>query len=97
LFIHSKDAAKMHLSEGQVVTVTSSVGKVKIPVEITNKILQGVVSIPHGWGHHRKGTNLEIAQQHPGVSINDLTNPKNMDVLTGNADFSSTKVKIERV
>ncbi len=59
--------------------------------------MQGVVSIPHGWGHHRNGINLEIAQQHAGVSINDLTNPKNIDMLTGNADFSGTKVKIEGV
>ncbi|WP_456376372.1 hypothetical protein, partial [Lutibacter sp.] len=63
----------------------------------TTSIMRGVVSIPHGWGHHRKGTNMKIAQQHAGVSINDLTNHKNIDNLTGNADFSGTKVKIEGV
>jgi len=97
LLINTKDANLLHLKEGQFVKVTSDVGQVKLPVELTDTIMQGVVSIPHGWGHHRKGTNLEIAQQHAGVSINDLTNPKNMDTLTGNADFSSTKVKIEGI
>ena len=97
LLINSKDAHLLHIEEGQVVKVTSDIGQVKLPIEITDHIMKGVVSIPHGWGHHRKGTNLEIAQQHAGISINDLTNPKNMDTLTGNADFSSTKVKIEKV
>jgi len=58
-------------------------------------MMQGVVSIPHGWGHSRKGTKLSIAQKYAGVSLNDLTNSKQIDVLTGNADFSGTKVKIE--
>ncbi len=97
LLINSKDANALHLKEGQIVKVTSDVGQVKLPIELADTIMQGVVSIPHGWGHHRNGINLEIAQQHAGVSINDLTNPKNIDMLTGNADFSGTKVKIEGV
>ena len=97
LLINSKDANSLNLKECQVVTVTSTVGSVKLPVEITDTMMPGVVSIPHGWGHHRKGTKMEVAQQHAGVSLNDLTNPNNIDHLTGNADFSSTKVKIEKV
>jgi anaerobic selenocysteine-containing dehydrogenase len=94
LLIHSKDANVLNIKEGQNVTVTSTVGQVKIPVEITDTMMQGVVSIPHGWGHHRKSTKINIAQKNAGVSLNDLTNPKQIDVLTGNADFSGTKVKI---
>ncbi len=97
LLIHSKDAENLNLQSGQLARVTSNIGTVKLPVEITNTILQGVVSIPHGWGHHRKGTNMVIAQQHAGVSINDLTDATAIDQLTGNADFSGTKVKIEGV
>ncbi|PCH53920.1 MAG: dehydrogenase [Flavobacteriaceae bacterium] len=95
LLIHSEDANALNLKENQLVKVTSDVGQVKLPIEITTSIMRGVVSIPHGWGHHRKGINMKIAQQHAGVSINDLTNHKNIDNLTGNADFSGTKVKIE--
>ncbi len=97
LLIHSKDAHTLQLKENQMVIVTSKVGSVKLPVEITDAIRPGVVSIPHGWGHHRKGTKMDIAEQHAGVSLNDLTNAKNIDQLTGNADFSSTKVKIEGI
>ncbi|WP_456422974.1 molybdopterin-dependent oxidoreductase [Lutibacter sp.] len=97
LLLNSDDANSLNLKENQLVKVTSDVGQVILPVEITTSIMRGVVSIPHGWGHHRKGTNMKIAQQHAGVSINDLTNEKNIDNLTGNADFSGTKVKIEHL
>ncbi|MCK5400132.1 MAG: molybdopterin-dependent oxidoreductase [Flavobacteriaceae bacterium] len=95
LLIHSKDANTLNIKDGQDVTVTSNVGQVKIPIEITDSMMQGVVSIPHGWGHHRKGTSISIAQNHAGVSLNDLTNNIQLDTLTGNADFSGTRVKIE--
>ncbi len=95
LLIHSNDAHTLSIKDGQTVTVTSNVGQVKLPIEITDTMMQGVVSIPHGWGHHRKGTNITIAQQNAGVSLNDLTDNNKIDELTGNADFSGTKVKIE--
>ncbi|AMC10210.1 dehydrogenase [Lutibacter profundi] len=97
LLINPIDANSLNLKEGQFVKVSSDVGQVKLPIEITNNIMYGVVSIPHGWGHHRKGTNMKTAQQHAGISFNDLTNEQNIDNLTGNADFSGTKVKIEGV
>ncbi len=95
LLIHSKDAETLSIKENQKVTVISNVGKVQIPIEITDTMMQGVLSIPHGWGHHRKGTKMKIAEEHAGVSLNDLTNNMRLDTLTGNTDFSGTKVKIE--
>ena len=95
LIMHSNDAKTLNINDGQNVTVTSTVGHVKLPVEVTENIMPGVVSIPHGWGHHRKGTKIAVAQDNAGVSLNDLTNNLRLDILTGNADFSGTKVKIE--
>ncbi|MBN4070393.1 molybdopterin-dependent oxidoreductase [Olleya sp. AH-315-F22] len=95
ILIHSNDAKNLNIIEDQNVTVSSDVGKVTLPVEITDNMMQGVVSIPHGWGHNRKGINISIAQEHAGVSLNDLTNNMQLDTLTGNADFSGTRVKIE--
>jgi len=94
LLIHPEDAQNLQLNNHQKVTVSSNVNSVEIPIEITNQMRLGVVSIPHGFGHNRKGTNIELAQENPGVSINDLTDNHKIDVLTGNADFSGTKVKI---
>jgi len=45
-------------------------------------MMPGVVSIPHGWGHHRSGIQLQTAEQHAGVSINDLTDDHALDELS---------------
>jgi hypothetical protein len=53
--------------------------------------------MPHGYGHARKGVILDIATQHAGVSINDLTDELILDELTGNAAFNNVAVKVEKV
>ncbi len=97
VLMHPHDASRLNFNNSEKVKVTSNVGSVILPIEITDEMMSSVVSIPHGWGHHRKGIKLEIAQKHAGVSINDLTDPNRLDDLTGNADFSGTRVKIERL
>ena len=58
-------------------------------------MMPGVVSIPHGWGHGRQGIELEVAQQHAGESINDVTDSQTIDVLCGTAAFNGTWVAVE--
>jgi hypothetical protein len=53
------------------------------------------VSLPHGWGHNRPGARLGTAQQHPGVSLNDLTDELLLDELTGNAALTGVPVRVE--
>ncbi len=95
VMINSADAESSSLKDGQTVRVVSRVGAIELPLEVTENIAHGVVSIPHGYGHGRKGVMLDIAGNHPGVSINDLTDETVIDELTGNAAFSSVKVRIE--
>ena len=95
LMMHSKDAQTLNLVDGAPVAISSSVGSVKAPLEITDEIMPGVVSLPHGYGHHRPKTKLSVATEHAGVSINDLTDDKIVDNLTGNAAFSAQTVRIE--
>jgi hypothetical protein len=58
--------------------------------------MPGVVSIPHGYGHNRKGTKMKIAEAHAGVSINDITEEKRIDKLTGNSAFNGVRVRISK-
>jgi anaerobic selenocysteine-containing dehydrogenase len=95
LLMHSDDAQLLKLINGQTVTVSSNVGSVKITLEITDNMMPGVVSIPHGWGHSAPGIKMAIAQKHAGVSLNDLTDETQIDRLTGNANFSGTLVNIK--
>ena len=97
LLIHPEDATKLNLQNHQNVAVTSHINRVEIPIEISTEIMPGVVSIPHGFGHHRKGTKMVLAEKKAGVSINDLTDSNEIDTLTGNADFSRTAVTIQAI
>jgi anaerobic selenocysteine-containing dehydrogenase len=96
LLMHPADAAARGLTAGDVATVTSRSGSVDIAVEPSDEMMRGVVSIPHGWGHHRPGTRMQIAAAHAGVSANDLTDETFIDELSGNAALNGVAVTIAR-
>lgn len=95
LLMHPDDAARRGLEDGAQVRVRSRVGEVEASVEISDEIMPGVVSLPHGWGHHRPGLRLATASAHPGASINDLTDEQRIDPVSGNAAFSGLPVEVE--
>jgi len=97
MMIHPEDAARLDLNNGDMAKVTSRVGKVEIETEITKDIMEGVISIPHGWGHNRKNTLLSIASKRPGVSVNDLTDDQFVDKLTGTSALNGVPVSVSRV
>jgi anaerobic selenocysteine-containing dehydrogenase len=94
ILMNPNDAADRDLISGQNVLVRSRVGEVVLPVEVSDEMMAGVVSIPHGWGHDRSGNRLEVAQQHAGASINDLTDNQAIDALCGTAAFNGTPVTV---
>lgn len=94
VLMHPTDAANRDLLDGQNVVVRSRVGSIVLPVEISEEIMRGVVSIPHGWGHDRAGNQQAVAQQHAGASINDLTDQQAVDALCGTAAFNGTAVTV---
>ena len=94
ILMHPTDAANRDLLNGQKVVVRSKVGSIVLPVEVSEEIMRGVVSIPHGWGHDRDGNQQAVAQQHAGASINDLTDQQSVDALCGTAAFNGTAVTV---
>lgn len=94
LQISEVDATRLTISTGQEVEVSSRTGSINITIEVTDEMMPGVISIPHGFGHHRKGTRLEVAEASPGVSVNDITDEKLLDPVTGNAAFSGQRVRV---
>ena len=97
LQINPDDAVQFGIRTGELVRVRSRVGEVNLPAEVTSDMMPGVVCMPHGYGHNRRGTRLAIAEQHAGVSINDLTDETLMDELTGNAALSGVRVSVDLV
>ena len=92
LLINPVDADAHQLEDGMQIVVHSRVGKIQLPIEVSEEMMPGVVSIPHGWGHNRPGVQMKTAQKHHGASINDLTDEQVLDELTGNAAFSGVPV-----
>ena len=90
----SKDANTLSIKNHQKIRITSNVGTIELPVEISDEMKEGVLSIPHGFGHNREGTKIRLAEENAGESINDLTDDFKIDRLTGNANFSGTRVKV---
>jgi anaerobic selenocysteine-containing dehydrogenase len=95
LLMHPNDATARGLASGARVRLRSRVGEVRVPLEVTDDIAPGVVSLPHGWGHARDGVELRVARERPGASINDVTDDMRVDALSGTAAFSGTPVVVE--
>jgi anaerobic selenocysteine-containing dehydrogenase len=94
LHLHPDDAADLGLADGDPAVVRSRVGEVIVPVEVTDAIRPGVVSLPHGWGHDLPGTRLGVAREHAGVNSNLLADPHLFDVPSGNAVLNGIPVEV---
>jgi anaerobic selenocysteine-containing dehydrogenase len=97
LLMHPDDAAARGLANGALVEVASRTGTIRAPLEVSDEMKPGVVSLPHGWGHHRPGTRLATAAAHPGASLNDVTDDARIDALSGNAALSGVPVTVVAV
>ena len=78
LLVHPEDSRALGLSNAQMATVETDWGSIDVLVQVSDEMMPGVVSLPHGWGHGRPGTRLAVANAHPGVNSN-LLNP--VDVI----------------
>lgn len=96
LRMHPDDAAARGIVAGDRVRVASRAGEVTAPVELSDEMMRGVVSLPHGWGHDRPGVRLSVAAAHAGVSVNDVTDAQVIDALCGTASLTGVAVEVTR-
>jgi anaerobic selenocysteine-containing dehydrogenase len=97
MMMNPADARARNLGDGSIAEVQSRVGSIRISVEVTDDVMPGVVSIPHGWGHNLPGVQMSVARAHAGVSINDLTDETELDPISGNAALSGIPVDVRPV
>jgi anaerobic selenocysteine-containing dehydrogenase len=97
LQIHPDDAARLGLRDGAPARVKGEGGEVEVPVEVTDAVRRGVVSLPHGWGHDRPGTRLSFAATRPGVNVNQLLDGTRLDPLSGTAVLNGFPVEVSPV
>jgi anaerobic selenocysteine-containing dehydrogenase len=94
LHLHPDDAGSIGVANGDRAKVSSRTGEVEVVVEVTDAIMPGVVSIPHGWGHDAAGADLSVAAGRPGVNSNLLADADVFDPLSGNAVLNGIPVEV---
>lgn len=93
LEINPSDASRIGLEANGSAKVTSAAGTLVAQVTITDDIMPGVVSLPHGWGHDLDGARLSTAAMRPGVNSNRLSTGA-MDPISGNAVLNGIPVEV---
>jgi anaerobic selenocysteine-containing dehydrogenase len=96
-WLHPDDAARFGVVTGDPVRVSSRAGSVEVPAEITDDVMPGVVSIPHGWGHSARGAQLQVAGDHAGANSNVLADETLLDPVSGNAVLNGIPVEVAPV
>ncbi len=94
LLMHPDDATERRLSDGQRVFVSSSVGQIEVTLCLSDEMMPGVVSLPHGWGHQDKGAKMRVANATEGASMNDLVDESFLDEMSGNAGLNGLRVQV---
>ncbi|MGW6971048.1 molybdopterin oxidoreductase family protein [Streptomyces sp. NPDC054952] len=94
LHVHPQDADRLGLTDGGRARITADGGSLEVPVEITDAVRTGVVSLPHGWGHDRAGSRLSVARAVPGANVNQLLDGSRLDPLSGTAVLNGFPVEL---
>jgi formate dehydrogenase len=95
LGVPSADAARLGVSDGDTVTVTSAHGEIEAVVEIDDDLMAGVVSMVHGWGH-AASPRLRVAAASPGANPNVLlpTGSDSFEPLSSQAHMTGIPVTV---
>jgi anaerobic selenocysteine-containing dehydrogenase len=96
-WVHPEDAERLGLTDGELARVVSRAGAIEVPVEVTEDVMPGVTSIPHGWGHDVPGVGMAVAERHAGTNSNVLADEMLIEPLTGTAVLNGIPVELAPV
>ncbi len=96
-WVHPEDAERLGLADGELVAVHARTGSIEVPAQVTEDVMPGVVSIPHGWGHDAPGAQLGVAGAHAGANSNVLADELELEPLTGTAILNGIPVTLTPV
>lgn len=92
--VNPADALRLGLRNGGRARLSRKAQAIEVQVQISDSVMPGVVSLPHGWGHDLAGARLGLATQRPGANLNALLDETLLDPLSGNAVLSGVPVEI---
>jgi anaerobic selenocysteine-containing dehydrogenase len=90
--VHPTDAARLGLADGGRARIATGERSIEVVVELSDEMMPGVVSLPHGWGHDQPGTKMAVAAERPGANLNAILDEKLRDPLSGNAVLSGVAI-----
>jgi len=94
LHVHPEDAAREGLRDGGVAILESRIHVGRVPVEVTDEVRPGVVSLPHGFGHGAVAAWQRVASAQPGVSANDWTDDQLVENVVGQSILNGVPVRV---
>jgi anaerobic selenocysteine-containing dehydrogenase len=92
--VHPQDASRCGVADGAQAELARGDRRITVQVEVSEEMMPGVVSLPHGWGHNQPDTRMAIAAERPGANINALLDEQLRDPLSGNAVLSGIPVTL---
>lgn len=95
--LHPTDAERHGIVDGSRIELARGDRAIEVTVTLTEDMMPGVVSLPHGWGHDLHGTQLAIARERPGANLNALLDDTLRDPLSGNAVLGGVAVELRPV
>jgi anaerobic selenocysteine-containing dehydrogenase len=95
--VNPADATRLGLKDGERASIAQGSRTVEVEVQISDEMMAGVVSLPHGWGHGQTGSSMEVAAIRPGTNLNALMDENHRDPLSGNAVLSGVEVQMKAV
>ncbi len=94
LHLHPNDAESIGVSNGQRVSIHTNRGALKLPAEIDNKVLEGHVWIPNGFGVvYPDPVSGEPTMQ--GVNLNEITDANDRDPISGCPHHKAIPCRVE--
>jgi anaerobic selenocysteine-containing dehydrogenase len=93
--VHPDDAARLGLTDGGRARIAGPARAIEVVVELSDEMMPGVVSLPHGWGHDQPGTRLRVAAERPGANLNAVLDEHLRDPLSGNAVLSGFPIEMQ--
>ena len=97
LYVHPADAQRVGLRDSEPAMLESRVHSGVVPVRVTDEVMRGVVSLPHGWGHSASAAWQSVAGAHAGVSANDFTDDQLVESVVGQSVLNGVPVRLRRV
>ena len=92
--VHPLDAQRLGLQDGAMAHIANGPRSVQAQVHISDEMMPGVVSLPHGWGHNLPGAKLHLAAERPGANLNALLDDQLRDPLSGNAVLGGVAISM---